>query len=831
MKIISDQKLIRLIKVAPVLVVGIFIVLLSTITIYNNHTKAKSDITSLRDNFMDLQKAVAKSQVNQVFQDIQFEKSQTKSTLKNDIKQRVHEAYAIAKNIYQQNKDKPEAEVTQLITDSLRRISFNGGRGYFFIYKTNGINVMHPLLPQMEGTSKWDLKDIRGRYIVREMGELVKTNGESFYHWWFVKPQNKNDEFEKIGFGKYFAPYDWFIGTGEYLIDVENDIKSRLLKRISNIRYGDNGYVFVIDYQGNYLSHFKKSLVGTNNLDGRGANGFPFVRKIIQTAQQGGDYVQYIGSVMPTTGQPAKKISYVKGITDWNWAIGTGVYIKEVENYLLKREAIVRGQNKDELQKILLLSFLATLILIVVLVYLSRSISKRFERFQQHISSNIDELQRTKDQLHHVAHHDALTQLPNRLLLKERITQGIERSKHSGTQFALMFVDLDDFKKINDLYGHSTGDELLQAVSHEFEHVLQAGDSIIRFGGDEFIFCFPELQDLRAAEKKVERIQSIFRNSFSIAGKVIHSSCSIGVTMYPDDGDDPEKLISKSDIVLYKSKARQKGGFLFFNTQINQQVHKDLQVESALRLALKNNEISVVYQPQILIQSGKIHGVEALVRWNSEQLGQISPVDFIGIAEDTGLIHEIGMFVLEQSLADISYFNTSQEHPIALSVNLSPRQLNAPQFVENLVTTVSQHDLDNQLITLEITESLLIEDLTYASPILQQLRDHGFNLSLDDFGTGYSSLSYLSNLPINEIKIDRSFVDKLLTSSESDNLVRAIIAIGESYRLTMVAEGVETAEQLAQLSNYHCHIAQGYYFDRPLSLTDLSHKYSAKISS
>ncbi len=825
MRIISDQKLIRLIKVAPVLVVGIFIVLLSTIIIYNNHTKAESDLASLRDNFLDRQKAVAKSQVEQVFQDILFEQHQAEATLKSDIKQRVGEAYAIAESIYQQHKDKPEAEVTRLITTSLRNISFNGGRGYFFIYKTNGLNVMHPLLPHIEGQSKWDLQDVKGSYIVREMGELVKTNGEDFYHWWFVKPQNKTQEFEKIGYGKYFAPYDWFIGTGEYVIDVENDIKQRLLQRISNIRYGENGYVFVIDYQGNYLSHFKKSLVGTNNVDGKGANGFPFVRKIIKTAQQGGGYVQYVSSIMPSSGKPAQKISYVKGVTDWNWVVGTGVYIKEVENYLTKREAVIQAQNKDELRKILLLSISATLILIFVLIYISRNIAKRFQNFQQHIGSSIKELQHTKDQLHFLAHHDTLTQLPNRLLLTERIARAIQLSKNNHTQFALMFVDLDDFKKINDLYSHSIGDSLLQAVTNRFQDVLQEGDSITRFGGDEFIFCFPGLKDIRAAEEKVKLIHAIFKKPFAISGKVIHSSCSIGVTMYPNDGDDPEELISKADIVLHKSKAHQKGSVLFFNKSVNQQVHRDLQLESALRMALKNHELSVVYQPQICIKSGHIHGVEALVRWHNKQLGHVSPVDFIHIAESSGLIHEIGMFVLEQSLSDISSFNQHREHPIMLSVNLSPKQLNAPEFVDHIMAAVDRHSLDNRLITFEITESLLIEDLSHVSPILQRLRDSGFNLSLDDFGTGYSSLSYLNILPINEIKIDRSFIEKLLSSSETDNLIRAIIAIGESYQLTMVAEGVETAEQLAKLGSYQCHIAQGYYFDKPLPLATLCDKY------
>lgn len=267
MREIQDLKLLRLIKIIPPIIVVAFAFWVNFIVINDNKVKLAHDIATLQQNFIETEKETIKAQINQLHQQINYEINSTEAILKKDIQDHIYQAHNIASTIYQQNKHLPESEVTKLITDALRSIRFNQGRGYFFIYKTTGTSVMHPVLPAMEGSSKWDFQDSRGSYIVREMGKIVKQAGEGFYHWWFVKPQNKNQEFEKIGFGKYFAPYDWFIGTGEYVIDVENDIKSRLLKRIDNIRYGNNGYIFVVDYQGTILSHSNKEFVGTNRIE------------------------------------------------------------------------------------------------------------------------------------------------------------------------------------------------------------------------------------------------------------------------------------------------------------------------------------------------------------------------------------------------------------------------------------------------------------------------------------------------------------------------------------------------------------------------------------
>ncbi|MDX2320310.1 MAG: cache domain-containing protein [Moritella sp.] len=830
MKITHDIKILRLIKIIPPIIAITFAILVNIIVINNNQTALSNDIKTLRQDFIKKEKALVKYQVKQLFQQITYEKNNTTALLKEDIKKRVYQAHRIASNIYAENKHKSEAQVTKLITDALRNIRFNQGRGYYFIYKTNGLNVMHPSLPKFEGTSKWDIQDVRGNYVVRNLAELTTNEDEGFSRWWFVKPQNKNQEFEKIGFAKRFSPYDWFIGTGEYVIDVENDIKQRLLQKIAKIRYGNNGYIFVIDYQGNYLSHYQKDFEGTNRYNIVNEQGVAIVPQIINVAKQGEDYLHYISSVIPNSSEPADKISYIMGLTDWEWAIGSGVYISEIENYLATREKAIGQQHKSEFSKILWLSLLVTLFFVTLSLVLANYLSRRFALYESKISADFSELNNVKEQLQYQALHDALTQLPNRMLLDIRIEKGIALSKKNNKKLAIMFVDLDDFKKINDLYGHSTGDKLLSTLGTIFNQTLAAGDSVARFGGDEFIFCFPMLDSLADAENKVERICEIFKQSFVINGKSIYSSCSIGVAMYPDDGDASEQLISKADIVLYKSKSQQKGNYLFFNETINTQVQRDLLLESELHLAVTNNELDVLYQPQIDVATGKIYGVEALVRWHNAKLGHVSPVEFIQVAEDVGIINEIGRFVIEKSLPDILRFNRGSDIQLQLSINISPKQLMEPHFVSNLIKITNDMAVDTRLITLEITENVLINDLAKVQPILQSIRDSGLKLSLDDFGTGYSSLSYLSNLPIDEIKIDRSFIEKLLTNDQSESLVKTIIAIGQLCDLTVIAEGVETKEQYERLRHYRCDLVQGYYFDKPLPLAALIANYSQQSS-
>jgi diguanylate cyclase len=824
MSSLNENRLLNLIRYAPVVIIGLFALAVNIVLIQNNRLAGEQSLELLREDLINRQKELVKQQVNQVFQQIQLEKNHTVQRLKEQAKSRVYEAYEIANNIYINNPDKSKQDITKMICDALRPIRFFSGRGYFFIFEMNGINVMHPLKPQLEGTSAWDAVDSRGRYILREHINLIKeSGGEAFYHWWYQKyGQPADREFEKVGFGKLFEPLGWFIGTGEYTDDVGGDAQKAMLSWLNEYEYGDKGYVFVLDKQGKLLAHPDKSILG-------GQINYSFnvaVQNLLGAGTHHSGFVQYNSRYMPGESDGGEKISYLKTVDDWNWIIGTGFYVKHFEQYLVEKQQRQEENNRKGLIKISLLSAISTLLAMGISLWVGHLIALRFKKFQERINHDFSELNNTKDKMQYMALHDALTGLPNRLLLSEVIQNGIELSKATDRFLAVMFVDLDDFKKINDLYGHASGDELLEMVSHKFQSILAIGDTVSRFGGDEFIFCFPDLIDKEAAEQKVSLIRHIFDHQFVLKGRVLAIRCSIGVSLYPTDGESPESLIRKADLVLYKSKAQHKGGSMFYNVQLDTDIQFNYLVEEELRRAVYKNEISVVYQPQVDVKTGEMIGVEALARWNNPRLGSVSPVKFIAIAETSGLIFDIGRFVFRQACKDVLSVSPNGRHALSVSINLSPKQLMQASIKEDVLNIIDEVGIDIERITLEITENVLFEDLATVLVVLEQLRNLGFGISLDDFGTGYSSLRYLNDLPISEIKIDRCFIEKLMVSTQSDTLVKAIIAIGESCHLTVVAEGVETVEQYDQLISYGCGLVQGYYFDRPLSIEHIQDRFS-----
>ena len=803
----------------------LFVIGFLVLVFESNRQQAKNQIDMLHQEFSTQQKSLLQAQVNHVKQQINYEREHANNLLQQSIQQRVNEAHAIASNIYNEHKASGEAEVTQRIADALRPIRFNQGRGYYYIYKMTGETVMHPVLPQNEGVNKIGLQDSRGAYIVRDMIQLIRQNDETFYNWWFVKPQAQDQEFEKIGFGKLFAPYDWFIGTGEYVVDVESDIQQQVLNYVQNIRFGENGFFFVYQYNGTTLAHRNNEWVGQNRLDALDQTGNRYVQDMIDFAQKSPGFVRYTSQFMPSTGQPDEKLAYVDIIPQWQWVIGTGIYTSELRSALQLREQQLNDENYRELRSIVALSSFMTLLLLAGSWLLGGRIANRFENFQSRIVSDFERLERTKDHMEFMALHDSLTGLPNRTYLHKKIEQGIARTKEDEQKLAVMFVDLDDFKKINDVHGHNAGDKLLQKLGMQFLEILGEHDSVSRFGGDEFIFCFPQLDSLRDAEKRVETILNIFNTTFEIDGKVLSSSCSAGIAMYPDDGHTPDELTTKADIVLYKSKSTQKGRVLFYDQAINRQVQYDFELESELRHALERHELSVHYQPQFRASDGKLVGIEALLRWSNPKLGEVSPDIFINVAEEIGLIHNLGLFVFAQACKDISNIRLALNNDIHLSINISPKQLLKPNFSDSLRSVLDSLKMSPSRITLEITENVFLNDFEQVKPILQDLRETGFGLSLDDFGTGYSSLSYINNLPLTEIKIDRTFTNKLLTSHQSETLILAIIAIGKASDMRVVAEGVETEDQSVQLKDMNCDWLQGYFFSRPLPYARLLSQY------
>ena len=519
-------------------------------------------------------------------------------------------------------------------------------------------------------------------------------------------------------------------------------------------------------------------------------------------------------------------ISYIRYNKDWHWNIGGSINLTKMNQYFLNRKIELENENEETLFKLILLGGILTLLLTVTSVIFSQNTAKRFHRYESRILNNMDKLKKNKAQLKFLANHDPLTKLPNRRALEVSIDNDIMTCAQAKSSMAVMFFDLDDFKKVNDHFGHATGDELLSVIGRKFSALLSDDDKVFRFGGDEFIFCFPSLTSVEQAQEKVSAIQDVFSQQIQVFKNSLHIQGSIGIAMYPDDAATASELIRKADLVLYKSKLKKKGSFLFYDQGLHSELERSLTIESHLRLAIENKELSMVYQPQICANSQQIMGVEALIRWHSESLGFVPPDEFIGIAENVGLIDQIGQFVIEQSCKDIANYNRGSLTPITLSINVSPAQLVKGNFVDRVCDVTRRCGLDNAYVTIEITENVLISEIETSKSSIELLRQCGFDVSLDDFGTGYSSLSYLSQLPINEIKIDRSFITEFLSSDQSLSLVRSIILIAESCHMSVVAEGVETQEQYEKLRELGCDIIQGYYFSKPLKISELFNQFT-----
>ncbi len=458
------------------------------------------------------------------------------------------------------------------------------------------------------------------------------------------------------------------------------------------------------------------------------------------------------------------------------------------------------------------------------------------------VFSDISELKSKEAELQALAHFDPLTRLPNRVLCKELVEQQLFNAKRSRHKVALLFIDLDHFKHVNDSLGHAAGDELLVEVAQRLERSLLqtgtacadasvSGHTIARLGGDEFIIAIDNLQAVDGLGDLVERMQQAIREPMLIQQKTVHVDSSIGIAIYPDDGQSYGKLSRHADTAMYRAKEGGRNRFVFFTEEMNRQAHQRLEMEIELRQSLEAGHFEVYYQPKICTASTKVYGMEALVRWNHPELGVVSPLDFIQIAEDTGLIIPLGEWILQQACHYCVNLNRQTSTAIQVAVNISARQFADPQLVDKVIRALAETGLEASQLELEVTESMVIGDIDDAIKTINQIRALGVKIAVDDFGTGYSSLSYLKRLPIDTLKIDRSFVNPLDDPAALDDrvIVEAIIRMGQQLRMKIVAEGVETSTQDLVLCRLGCDLLQGYLYSRPLSAGDFT-EYLAKAT-
>jgi diguanylate cyclase (GGDEF)-like protein/PAS domain S-box-containing protein len=417
----------------------------------------------------------------------------------------------------------------------------------------------------------------------------------------------------------------------------------------------------------------------------------------------------------------------------------------------------------------------------------------------------------------YLAQHDSLTDLPNRSLFNDRLTEAMTLAGRYRRQLAVLFLDVDRFKHVNDSLGHDIGDRLLQSIAQRLLGCVRASDTVSRQGGDEFVILLSELTHAQDATICADKILETLRAPHRIDHYDVQVTASIGIVTYPDDGADCETLLKHADFAMYHAKDCGRDTRQFFKRDLNQRAVKRQSLEDSMRHALEREEFSVHYQPKVNLENGEIVGVEALIRWLHPAIGLVSPAEFIPIAEECGLMVPIGRWVLGQACHQAQAWQDIGLAPIRIAVNISAAELRARDFLKGIGAILAETGLDPHLLELELTETFMVQDSTAMLAILQDLKGFGLKLALDDFGTGYSSLSHLRRFPIDTLKIDRSFVRAITTNADDASIVSAVISMGKNLHMRVVAEGVETREQLAFLQDRECPFGQGYFFSQPLT--------------
>ncbi len=931
--------------------VAIAVLLLIAVTshfLIKNQLDNETRLAALEDEFMQKSHDRLISEVTGARGYINYVVAQAESVLKAQARSEVLKAHSIATVIYERESgSRPESEVKELIREALRGVRFFNGRGYLFMGDQDGVSILLPTSPAVEGHSLYDNQDDTGHYIMRGLLDAVKNpqgEGYSRYRWYAPHDQTKMED--KLAFAKLFEPYQWIIGTGDYLYQIENDLKAKALKRLGAIRFGEHGYFAVFNAQGHFVSTPGVSSIKGDVLSEEGQKlEQEVIAKIHAKAAEGGGFIEY-DWYFPNGEGPYRKVSLVEKVEELGWIIVAGFYLDDIAKLLEGQKALLtKTQREDRFQLYAFLLLAAVLTLSLTMIF-SQWMNRRFteyhedieqkqselylkteqlqlasrvfdnaregimvaakdsrllavndafteitgytsdevlgknpkflqsgrhdETFYRHMWAGIDnhgqwsgeiwnrrkngdvfpqwltisasldeegqvlnyiasitdltERKEVEQKLQYLSDYDPLTSLPNRRLLGYRVDQTIIMSKQKGNRpFALLYIDLDHFKNINDSLGHRFGDEILQKVAKRIENMLPEGDTVSRLGGDEFMILISDLGPLETAatlsEKVLYEISKPLENDSHLT-----ITPSIGIAVYPNDGENFDKLLRNADAAVHFAKKQGRNNYQFYTAEMNHMASQRLQVEIALRKAIENKEFVLFYQPQMSLQGKKVIGCEALIRWQHPTQGLVFPDFFITLAEESGLIVPIGAWVLKEACAQGVKWLEKAEGEFTMSVNVSVRQFR-PELVDEVRNALVQSGLPPHALVVEITESTLMQNEETTLKLLRELKQLGVQLSLDDFGTGYSSMAYLKRFNLDQLKIDRAFIAGLPGSKDDATITSAIIDVASHFDLITVAEGIETIEQAEILADMGCVEGQGYLYEKPILPQDFEEKF------
>ncbi len=690
-----------------------------------------------------------------------------------------------------------------LMLAALRPQRFFGGRGYFFIIDRSGNCLLNAGHPELEGRNLLDLIDSQGNRMVQTMLDTAFSEaGAGFVHYHWSLPGSRTAQDEKRTFVRAVPGQDWLVGTGEYLRHTRERLQAQALAQLADSQVGNSAdsFLTIADTRGEVLL-----ASGNPALSGQ---PLPADARLQDLIAGGGGLTQ---GHWPQLGDPARpqQLLLISQLPDWGWTLIHGLYLDSHTDNLARREELLQEQHRELIRTTLVALLLAPLLALILTLLYSRALARRFTQYRESLEASQARLRQYLDT-------DSLTGLASRQRLSDRLEHAILQAEASQSMLAVLCIDIDHFKHVNDSLGHAVGDQLLLAVSHQLGNALRPADTLCRSGGDEFIVLLENLDDLEQVSSLAEQLLQIGQQIHTVDSYELSVSLSLGIALYPLDGSDMQTLLKNADTALYHAKDCGRNNFQFFTSDLNQRLQEQLLLENHLRQALLRNEFSLCYQPKFDLHSGALTSCEALLRWHCPQLGEVSPGRFIPVAEHCGLISAIGEWVLESVCQQLASWQAAGQPRVPVAVNVSAHQFSHSDLPGFLHPLLQRTGVPGSLLELELTESVLAEDYEQLSHTLQQLRALGVTLSMDDFGTGFSSLSYLSHFHLDTLKIDRAFIRELPASGEHRALTEAIIAMARALGMHCIAEGIETPEQLEFLREHGCHTGQGYLLARPM---------------
>ncbi|WP_158240466.1 EAL domain-containing protein [Telmatospirillum siberiense] len=741
------------------------------------------------------------------------------------------------------NGEFDEAEAKARAVARLRDLRYQGN-GYFFIYDETGTNILLPYLPDREGRNFIDLQDANGVFFIKELIDGGRNGGSPVFYRF---PRTGTElAIDKVGVALSFEPWRWVIGTGVYIDDLDAEFATELL-HLSLIPIivvlASAGAIFLIA-----RSVSRPLLKLTGVMERLSRRDFD-----VEVPFRGrGDEIGAIAravAVFRENGMARQSAEEKLHASERHLMVITEnapslIWMIDAKGIVTYANRGISGKERDEVIG-------GTVIEWVCEEHrerVERTLGEVFSTGQPGrcefmglnderrwystrtapvfdgrritgaviITNDVTDRKAAEAQVEFLAHHDALTDLPNRILGKLLFDQIIIQAERAGSRAAMLFFDLDNFKRVNDSLGHAGGDLLLKAVADRLIDCVRDSDLVVRQSGDEFIILMPNVGDVDDVSSVANKILEQLRPPFDIGGELVSISASLGAVVFPEDGGSFDELFKKADTAARFAKDAGRNTYRFFTEQMNANADEYLRIRTGLRQALERGEFLLHYQPQIVVDSGRVIGAEALIRWNHPELGLLAPGRFISIAEDSGLIVPIGEWVLGEACRQCAAWQAEGLPRITIAVNLSAVQFKRGDLLEVVTRALRQSKLDPSCLELEMTESALVKDSSTVMKTVERLKSLGVIFSIDDFGTGYSSLAYLKQFKVDKLKIDQSFVREITQSASDAAIVTAIVALARSLGLKTVAEGIESKEVLDCLRSCGCDEAQGYHLGRPM---------------